>query len=79
MQISIQLSIVVDDGVTSKYPVLLTKGKAPMDMRAKKKRRRTPEGSALIMMIMMIMMIMIMMMIVMMIVMMMVMKIGNIC
>ena len=35
------------DDVTSKCPPLLTQGKAPMERRAKKRRRRTPEGKAL--------------------------------
>ena len=35
------------DDVTSKCPPLLTQGKAPMERRGKKRRRRTPEGKAL--------------------------------
>ena len=49
-----------EDGVTSKYPLLLTQGKAPMERRAKRRRRRAPEGSALMMMMIMTMVMMMM-------------------
>ena len=32
---------------TSKKPLLLTQGKAPIEITAKKRRRRAPEGKAL--------------------------------